>query len=86
MEEENSLIILYGENGINLTLAEIKELAENSNIPFDNKYLELGISFLMLKADDIIKEGKKIPALKGLVSESFGEAAIYKYNCCNGKL
>jgi len=79
---QNPLIKLYGLNAIESALQEIKKLKDNSNIPFDKKYVKLGISFIMIKANEIVEENKKIPSLRGLVSESFGEAAIYKYNIC----
>jgi hypothetical protein len=69
MSEKNSLINLYGNEALDLTLKEIRELAVNSNIPFE------------------IVEGKeKTRSLRSLVSESFGEAAIYKYNVNGGVL
>lgn len=83
---EHPLISLYGNTGIKDTLKEIQNLKENSNIPFDTKYIELGISFLNIKAEEIVENKKSKPTLKALVSESFGEAAIYKYNCCKGVL
>ncbi len=86
MAEENPLISLYGEDAFDLVLNKIKVLAVNSNIPFDKKYINLGISFLMIKANEIIKEEKKKCTLHSLVCESFGEAAIYKYNCNGGVL
>ncbi|MEX0595868.1 MAG: hypothetical protein WD512_05140 [Candidatus Paceibacterota bacterium] len=79
-KEPNPLLILYGLDVFDLACKEIRELQKNSNIPSDNEYIELAISFMKFKANDII-EGK-IPhkTLKSLVSESFGEAGIYKYN------
>lgn len=75
------LVIVYGEDAIELALKEIQRLKLNSNIPFDKEYINLGISFMMLKANEIIENKKKHCSLARLVSESFGEAAIYKYNC-----
>lgn len=86
MSEVNPLINLYGDDAFDLTLKEIKELAANSNIPFDEKYLDLGISFIMINANEIIKEEKEKCNLRSLVSQSFGEAAIYKYNVNGGVL
>lgn len=84
---KNQLIELYGEDAIDLALVEIKELAKNSNISFlDKKYLELGIGFIMINAAEILEGKKKECSLKSLVSESFGEAAIYKYNVCGGEI
>jgi hypothetical protein len=84
--ERSSLCVLYGTNVMTEIMEHIDELKKNSNIPFDNKYLELGIQFLIFKANKIVKDVKPKPLLKNLISESFGEAAIYQYNCCNGRL
>lgn len=83
---KNPLLIVYGESAPNEVLELIKELKSNSNIPFDSAYIKLGIGFLMIKANEIVQDKKSKISLKVLVSESFGEAAIYKYNCCNGIL
>lgn len=81
MEEvKHPLIELYGENAIDLALEEIQKLKVNSNIPFDKEYVRMGMSFMVLKASDIIDNKKSHCSLPSLVSESFGEAAIYKYN------
>jgi len=85
-ETENHLVSIYGENVFKNVLNEIKELNDNSNIPFDKKYVQLGLSFCAIKAEQIINGEKKKCSLRALVSESFGEAAIYKYNCCSGTL
>ncbi|MNB67559.1 hypothetical protein D3C87_1016830 [compost metagenome] len=77
---------LYGENYAELAKQEIVELAKNSNIPFDQKFMQLGIDFLKIKAGMIITNNKPVPTLKSLVSESFGEAAMYKYNIAGGVL
>lgn len=74
------LVALYGENAIDMVLKEIQTLAKESNIPFDKKYVEVGISFLKIKANDIVAGTKRKCTLHALVSESFGEAAMYKYN------
>lgn len=86
MSETNPLIILYGDEAFNLAAKEIKELAVNSNIPFDKKYVNLGMSFLVIKADEILKGDKRKCSLRSLVSESFGEAAMFKYNFNGGVL
>lgn len=86
MSEINPLISLYGDEVFDLVLKEVKELAINSNIPFDKKYVDLGISFLMIKASEVLEGKKKKINLRSLISESFGEAAIYKYNCNGGVL
>lgn len=80
------LIELYGEKALELAVEEIKELARASNIPFDKKYVDLGTSFLLIKAAKIVEGEQKRQSLKGLVCESFGEAAMYKYNVANGVL
>jgi len=76
-ETEKHLIAIYG---------EIKKLKEYSNIPFDQKYIRLSLSFCAIKVEQIINGEKKKCSLRSLVSESFGEAAMYKYNCCGGVL
>jgi hypothetical protein len=85
-EKENHLISIYGNNVFKDILNEIKELKNNSNIPFDEKYIHLSLSFCAIKAEQIINGEKKKCSLHSLVSESFGEAAMYKYNCCGGVL
>ena len=79
---EQHLISLYGEDALNLVLKEIQELRSKSNIPFDTEYVKAGLSFLRIKAEEINQGTKQKCSLRVLVSESFGEAAIYKYNCC----
>ena len=85
-ETEKHLVSIYGENIFEDVLNEIKELKDNSNIPFDKKYIQLGLSFCAIKAEQIINGEKEKCSLRSLVSESFGEAAMYKYNCCGGVL
>jgi len=85
-EKENNLIYLYGKNVFKDIFNEIKELKNNSNIPFDEKYLNLSLSFFNIKVEQIINGEKEKCSLRALVSESFGEATMYKYNCCNGVL
>jgi hypothetical protein len=79
-EDKNPLVEVYGENAIELVLEEIKKLKSNSNIPFDAEYVKLGISFMALKSNEILENKKAHCSLASLVSESFGEAAICKYN------
>ncbi|ATF13590.1 hypothetical protein A616_16870 [Brevibacillus brevis X23] len=79
---EQYLISLYGEDALDLVLKEIQELKNNSNIPFDTEYVIIGLSFLGIKAEEIAQGTKQKRSIRALVSESFGEAAIYKYNCC----
>jgi hypothetical protein len=86
LEVKNYLPDLYGSGVEQLVLDEIKTLASESNIPFDKKYISLGISFLVLKAKDIAEGKSKKCSLKALVCESFGEAAMYKYNVNGGVL
>lgn len=78
--QKNPLIAVYGENALDLAFNEIQELKRNSNISFDSEYVKVGISFMMLKASDILEAKKSRVKLSILVSESFGEAAICKYN------
>jgi hypothetical protein len=82
----NPLIALYGDEAYALVEKEIKALAVNSNIPFDKKYVDIGISFLKIKANEIVAGKKKKCDLRKLVCESFGEAAMYKYNVNGGVL
>jgi len=85
-ETEKHLIAIYGDNVLEDILNEIKKLKEYSNIPFDQKYIRLSLSFCAIKVEQIINGEKKKCSLRSLVSESFGEAAMYKYNCCGGVL
>ena len=85
-ETEKNLIAIYGDNVLKEMLNEIKELKEYSNIPFDQKYIKLSLSFCTMKVEQIINGEKEKCSLRSLVSESFGEAAMYKYNCCGGVL
>jgi hypothetical protein len=78
--------VVYGDAAIDLVLAEIEKLKEGSNIPFDAKYVNLGVSFLTMKATQILLGEKKKTSLENLVSEAFGEAAMYKYNVNGGVL
>jgi hypothetical protein len=86
VDSKTPLVQVYGDNAEELSKEAIRELSKNSNIPFDAKYVELGISFLMLKCDQILKGEKTKSELVSLISESFGEAAIYKYNIAEGTL
>ncbi|MCR6108654.1 hypothetical protein HXA34_20375 [Salipaludibacillus agaradhaerens] len=78
--KEHPLIELYGPDAIDSAFEIIQELKSHSNISFDKECLELGISFTVLKAGDIVAGKKKIKNLKALVHEAFGEAGIAKYN------
>lgn len=79
-ELQNPLIALYGVNVYELILEEINKLKSNSNITFDNEYIKLGVGFISIKATEMYEQKRKYSSLSNLVSESFGEAAIYKYN------
>lgn len=79
--EQHPLITLYGEEVFDLAYEKIKDLAENSNFVFDGDYVELGTSFVQIKAQEIVDGKKNKCSLDDLVSESFGEAAIYKFQC-----
>lgn len=83
---KHPLQVLYGDNAISLATTEIMELSKNSNIPFDKEYVNLGMSFLVTKAKKVIAGEEKKKSLKSLVIDSFGEAAIYKYNFNGGVL
>lgn len=85
-EIEKHLVSIYGDNVFENILNEIKEMKNNSNIPFDDKYIRLSLSFCVIKSEQIINGEKEKCSLRALVSESFGEAAMYKYNCCGGVL
>jgi len=85
-EIEKHLISIYGENVFEEIFNEVKYLKKYSNISFDQKYIRLSLSFCAIKAEQIINGDKKKCSLRSLVSESFGEAAMYKYNVCGGVL
>lgn len=86
MEIRNYLPDLYGPDYLEKVNTEIKHLAEHSNIPFDEKFVRLGYSFMVIKAKELVEKQEKVPSLKALVSESYGEAAMYKYNIAGGVL
>ena len=79
--EQHPLVTLYGEDVFDLASEKIQELAKNSNFAFDREYMQIGTSFVQIKAQEIIDGKKKKCSLDDLVSESFGEAAIYKFHC-----
>lgn len=79
-EDQHPLINLYGSDAFDLVLEEIRKLQVKSNFPFDNEYVQLGVSFAVIKATQIVEGKKPTQNLQSLVSECFGEAAIYKYN------
>ena len=74
------LVNLYGEDALELVEKEINNLAKNSNFKFDNEYLRLGISFMNIHAMSILEGKEKKVSLSDLVRQSFGEAAIAKFN------
>ena len=77
---ENPLLTLYGENVFEDAMQEIDRLKAVSNIPFNKEYVRLGISFMQMKANEIVEGKKKHCSLNDLVSRSFGEAAVATYN------
>lgn len=79
-EKENPLVILYGESVFDTVSIKIQNLVQNSNFIFDSEYVSLGTSFMMVKAQEIIDHKKPMRTLGNLISESFGEAAICKFN------
>jgi hypothetical protein len=86
-ENVNHLPDLYGQDYAAQVQKAVNELAKESNIPFDTKYVQLGISFLVIKANELYdKKPAKMPTLTNLITESFGEAAMYKYNIAGGVL
>ena len=85
-EIEKNLISIYGDNVFEEIFNEVKYLKKYSNISFDPKYIRLSLSFCAIKAEQIINGEKGKCNLRSLVSESFGEAAMYKYNICGGVL
>lgn len=85
-EGQNPLEVLYGSNALDLVVSEIAILKNDSNIPFDGKFVSLGIDFIKLNATSIVEGNKKSCTLKSLVSESFFEASVYKYNGAGGVL
>ena len=74
------VVELFGDDAIDQAILEIEGLKTASNFHFDSKYIELGISFLNLKCAEILEGTKKHCKLPDLVRESFGEAAIAKFN------
>jgi hypothetical protein len=88
MEENvNHLPDLYGQDYAVQVQKDVLQLSKDSNIPFDMKYVQLGIGFLVIKANELYdKKPAKMPTLKQLITDSFGEAAIYKYNVAGGVL
>lgn len=81
----NELMELYGEDTLDQAMIYTEELREASNFPFDTDYLEIAIGFLKLKAKEILESGEEKPLLRDLISESFGEAAIYYFQIRGGK-
>lgn len=77
---QDPLVQLYGANVLEKAADIIEELKKGSNIPFDNNYVSTGISFMKFKAINILAGNEKKVSLKSLVTESFGMAAIAKYN------
>ena len=78
--ELHPLEIIYGSYALEKTIEIFHQLKQNSNFTFDNELIEIGISFLNGKAHEIINHKKDMVSLKQLVTESFGEASIYKFN------
>lgn len=86
-EGKNKLMELYGMDASEQLMKEIKELAKKSNISFkDDKFLKLGLEFLVVNLNEILEGKQKFCDLRALVSKSFGDAATYKYNVCGGKI
>ncbi|MBT2759895.1 hypothetical protein [Paenibacillus sp. ISL-20] len=81
MSDNNPLKLLYGEEALELAVKEIKKLAMNSNFTFDKEYVQTGMSLLAIKAKETLDGKKRKSNLESLVSESFGEAAIFKFQC-----
>lgn len=80
--EKNQLKRIYGETALEDALKEIKQLAEHSNFTFDKEYIEVGIGFTLMHAAEILEGRENKCSLKALITKSFGEAAIYKFNVC----
>lgn len=83
MEEQkvkDPLVELYGPQVLEELAVIVNELKDNSNIPFDTEYVRTGVAFMRFKAQDTLDGTRKKQSLKDLTSESFGEAAIAKYN------
>ena len=85
-ETQKNLIAIYGDNVFEEILNEINYLKKYSNITFDQKYIRLSLSFCAMKAEQIINGERGKCSLQSLVSESFGEAEIYRSNICGGEL
>lgn len=79
VEEVAPLVKLYGEGALDEAAILINELSQNSNFAFTADYLNLGISFLNMKAIEILNSKVTPPKMKSLISEAFGEAAIAKF-------
>lgn len=77
---KDPLVMLYGEDVLVSLTKIVEELRANSNIPFDEEYLRTGVAFMRIKAKEILEGSRKEISLKNLTSESFGEAAIARYN------
>ena len=77
--EQHPLVALYGEKVFDMAHEKIQELAKSSNFKFDNDYLDLATSLVVIKSEEIIEGKKEKCSLSSLVSESFGEAAIYQF-------
>lgn len=82
----NPLVKLYGDTAFDIATTKIHELAKKSDIPFEQKYIKLGKKFTLLNAQEIIEGKTKERTLKDLITKSFGEAAMYKYNVIDGVL
>lgn len=77
----NPLVLLYGENAFDMVLKKIESLKQNSNFMFDGDYVKTAISFMIIDIQKIVDGEKPECSLDNLVNKSFGEAAIYKFNC-----
>lgn len=79
--EKLALEKLYGESVYEEINEIVKELRVESNFEFDLEYIRTGCAFTNINAEKILNENKAKPELKSLVTQSFGEAAIFKFNC-----
>lgn len=78
--EMKSLVTLYGENVFEEITKNINGLKQNSNFLFDDEYIRSGMAFVAIKAQETVDGKRERCMLSTLITESFGEAAIYKFN------
>lgn len=78
--EKNPIIELYGEGADLEAIIILNELRKESNFEFDPEYIKGGISFLHINCQKVLDGELDKRSLKKLMTKSFGEAAICKFN------